>query len=328
MGELGSDHPTTSLARMERLGGEFARWAQHLREYPEERGLNVPVAPVRELGASGLTDGPCPPSASPRSNLEGSSYYLVSVGAGPASYDHRSELKALHLRWDPNAREWSGVVLGSDIGTLEGLGLLVEVRSGSVSRPSLPRGPSAPGRQRAPRDAQGGSAPRRPRDHAKASVEAYLPKGERESLGRLSRFTLLDITSGLADDTREDDQRARAAVEAERKGRVAAALAALEAHAVARAQVFHDQTRCVMFCARFGVTPADICPYVEDLSARVVAPGTPRDGMCAWCHTWHGWTRPTDVADVEEVLATPADWLSEVRAREVAVLPESDYDDG
>ena len=302
MGELGSDHLTTSLARMERLGGDFARWAQHLRQHPEERGLNVPVAPVRELGA----------------------YYLVSVGAGPASYAHRAELKALHLRWDPTAREWSGVVLGSDIPSLENLGLMVSVRSGSVAPPSLPKGPSAPGRGPVPREARGGSAPRRPRDHARTSVEAYLPKGERESLGRLSRFTLLDITSGLADDTREDDQRARAAVEAERRGRVAAALAALEAHAVARAQVFHDQTRCVMFCARFGVTPADICPHVEDLSARVVAPGTPRDGMCAWCHTWHGWTRPADVADVQEVLATPADWMSEVRAREVAVLPGSD----
>ena len=306
MGELGSDRPMTSLARMERLGGDFARWAQHLRQHPEERGLNVLVDPVRELGT----------------------YYLVSVGAGPASYAHRAELKALHLRWDPTAREWTGVVLGSDIPSLENLGLMVSVPSGSVAPPSLPKGPSAPGRQPVPREARGGSVPRRPRDHARTSVEAYLPKGERESLGRLSRFTLLDITSGLADDTREDDQRARAAVEAERRGRIAAALAALETHAVARAQVFHDQTRCVMFCARFGVTPADICPHVEDLSARVVAPGTPRDGMCAWCHTWHGWTRPADVADVQEVLATPADWMSEVRAREVAVLPGSDYDDG
>ncbi|MDE1822557.1 MAG: hypothetical protein KGJ23_16030 [Euryarchaeota archaeon] len=111
------------------------------------------------------------------------------------------------------------------------------------------------------------------------------------------------------------------------------------------------QTRCAMFCARYGVTAPDICPHAEDsdlpapatgqvlprdgachpplgLSARVVAPGSPRDGMCTWCHTWHGWTRPVDVADVEEVLATPADWMAEVRAREVAALPGSDYDDG
>ena len=54
-------------------------------------------------------------------------WWFISVGAGPASYARRAELKALHLRWDPAAREWSGIVLGSDIGALEGLGLAVEV---------------------------------------------------------------------------------------------------------------------------------------------------------------------------------------------------------
>ncbi len=302
MGELGSDRPTTSLARMERLGGDFARWAQHLRQHPEERGLNVPVAPVRELGA----------------------YYLVSVGAGPASYDHRSELKALHLRWDPTAREWSGVVLGSDIPSLENLGLMVSVRSGSVAPPSLPKGPSAPGREPVPREARGGSAPRRPHDHARTSVEAYLPKGERESLGRLSRFTLLDITSGLADDSREDDERVRAKAEREREGRVRAARAVIQAHPGLETVLARDQTKLTLFCAVHHVTPDELCPHAETNGAPIRAPGTPRDGMCSYCHGWHAWARPVDVADVEEVLASPADWLSEVRAREVAVLPGSD----
>ena len=222
-------------------------------------------------------------------------WWFISVGAGPASYAHRAELKALHLRWDPAAREWSGVVLGSDIGALEQLGLTIEVR-----KRQAPREPETPGRKR---------------DQAKVGREN-------------ARFSLLDVTAGLPDDSREDDQRVRARAEAERRGRLAAAIAVLEAHPTARAQVFHDQTRCAMFCARYGVRATDICPYVEDLSARVVSPGTPRDGMCTWCHAWHGWACPTDVADVEEVLATPADWLSEVRAREVAVLPGSDYDDG
>ncbi|MDE1819978.1 MAG: hypothetical protein KGJ23_11415 [Euryarchaeota archaeon] len=315
-----------TLARIERLVGHPVDPVK-LRAKLDAARATVEVAPVQTLGAepltreekgSGLTDGPCPPSASPRSNLEGSSYYLVGVGAGPASYAHRAELKALHLRWDPVAREWTGVVLGSDIPSLESLGLVVMVRSGVAPLPSLPRGPSVPGR-RQPRDPQG-SAPRRPRDHAKTSVEAYLPKGERESLGRLSRFTLLDITSGLADDTREDDQRVRAQVEAERKGRVAAALAALEAHPVARAQVFHDQTRLRLFCARFSVTPVDICPRREDVF--------PAGARCGWCRGTHGAFRPIHVEDLQEVLSSPADWMSEVRAREVAVLPGSDYDDG
>ena len=305
MGELGSDRPMTSLARMERLGGDFARWAQHLRQHPEERGLNVHVAPVRELGASGLTDGPCPPSASHRSNLEGSSYYLVSVGAGPASYDRRSELKALHLRWDSAAREWTGVVLGSDIATLEGLGLGVEVR-----QRRQPREPTAPARKR---------------DHAKASVEAYGARAE----GRVSqRFSLLDVTAGLPDDSREDDQRVRAQVERERQGRVRAARSVIQAHPGLETVLARDQTKLILFCAVHHVTPDELCPHAEANGAPIRARGTPRDGMCSYCHGWHAWARPVDVADVEEVLATPADWLSEVRAREVAVLPGSDYDDG
>ena len=69
-------------------------------------------------------------------------------------------------------------------------------------------------------------------------------------------------------------------------------------------------------------------PHAEDNAGVIRAPGTPRDGMCAYCHGWHAWARPVDVAAVEEVLAATADWLSEVRAREVAVLPGSEWDDG
>lgn len=287
-----------TLARLEQLVGHPVDAAK-FRARLDATALEV--APVQTLGASGPSESSEPPT--PRVG-----WWLISVGAGPASYEHRAELKSLHLRWDPAAREWSGIILGEDIATLEGLGLAVEVRQ-----------------RREPREPEG-SAPAPKRDYAKASVEAY---GARGVQGRESaQYSLLEVTAGLPDDSREGDERARAKVEAEREGRVAAAMAALEAHLVARAQVFHDQTRCAMFCARYGVSPADICPYVEDLSARVVAPGSLRDGMCTWCHTWHGWNRPVDVADVEEVMATPADWLSEVRAREAAVLPGSEWGDG
>ncbi|MDE1819970.1 MAG: hypothetical protein KGJ23_11375 [Euryarchaeota archaeon] len=37
---------------------------------------------------------------------------------------------------------------------------------------------------------------------------------------------------------------------------------------------------------------------------------------------------PVHVEDAEELLAAPHDWMSEVRARELAVMPGSDYDDG
>ncbi|MDE1822555.1 MAG: hypothetical protein KGJ23_16040 [Euryarchaeota archaeon] len=94
---------------------------------------------------------------------------------------------------------------------------------------------------------------------------------------------------------------------------------------------------------------------MTDLRGHLVAhPGILRGGLCTYCHGWHAWVlthpsdlcgssdasdleaalpprfsaRPVDVAAVEEVLATPADWMSEVRAREAACLPGSEWDDG
>lgn len=49
-------------------------------------------------------------------------------------------------------------------------------------------------------------------------------------------------------------------------------------------------------------------------------PRSPRDGMCGWCSGRHGW-QPIHVSDVTEVLRSPCDYLSEVRAREAACLP-------
>ncbi len=282
-----------TLARIERLVGHPVD-AEKLRAKLDAARAGVEVAPVQVLGAEA-------PSVPAR---ETGAYYLVSVGAGPASYDHRSELKALHLRWDPAAREWSGIVLGEDIATLEGLGLAVEVRQ-----------------RRQPREPKG-SAPAPKRDHAKASVEAY---GARSVQGRESvRFSLLDVTAGLPDDSREDDQRVRAQAQRERQGRVRVARAVIQAHPGLETVLARDQTKLTLFCAVHHVTPDELCPHAEGNTAPIRAAGTPRDGMCSYCHGWHAWARPVDVADVEEVLSTPADWMSEVRAREAAALPGSD----
>lgn len=99
-------------------------------------------------------------------------------------------------------------------------------------------------------------------------------------------------------------------IEAQRKGRVATAQAALGAHPEVRELVMRDQTRLRMFCARFSIRPSDICPRVDSITER-----------CGWCRGRHGVFRPVHVDDVNEVLSSPADWLSEVRAREGAVLP-------
>ena len=295
--KIGNESPTTSLARMEGSGGDLARWAQHLRDHPEEPVLNGPVTPVRELGE----------------------YYLVGILAGRETYAYREELKALRLRWSPLEREWTGVVLGPIISTLRELGLAVEVRDGPApggsTRGGAPVPPEPLPSRRALREPSG---PTLKRDHAKASVEAYAARGAQ---GRENaRLSLLDVTAGLPDDSRDMDERVRAQAEREREGRVAAALAALEAHPEARAQVYQDQTRCARFCARFSVSPRDICPHAGEPS--------PVGARCGWCRAVHNGFHPVHVDDASEVLASPMDWLSEVRAREAAVLPVSEWCDG
>lgn len=137
------------------------------------------------------------------------------------------------------------------------------------------------------------------------------------------RFSVLDVTSGLPDDSRDEDQHARAIVERQRQGRVRAAQEVLKANPAARELVMRDQTKQRLFCARFGITPQNLCPHADTDGARIVHPGSPRDGMCAWCSGRHGW-KPIHVADAHEVLSSPMDWMSEVRAREAACLPGSE----
>ncbi len=202
--KIGNESPTTSLTRMERLGGDLERWAQYLREHPEEPIPTGPVAPVRELGE----------------------YYLVSILAGRETYAFRDMLKALHLRWSPIEREWTGVVLGPDVSTLRELGLAVEVRDGPAPGGSSRGGaPVPPAPLRSRRALREPSGPARKRDHARASVEAYAGKGEGRATARFSlsdlscgadvlgqvlaenrrAFSALDVTAGLPDDSRDMD---------------------------------------------------------------------------------------------------------------------------
>ena len=187
---------------------------------------------------------------------------------------------------------------------------------------------AAPVQELPPTPHAGLRATRTPRrDASRTRSEARLafrtpPVGGEDGLDD-RRFSVLDVTSGLPDDSRDEDQRARALIERQRQGRVRAAQEALKAHPEAREVVMRDQTRLRMFCARFGITPRDLCPHAESDGARIVHPGSPRDGMCGWCHGPHGW-QPIHVDDPVEVLATPFDWMAEVRAREAAYLPVSE----
>lgn len=73
------------------------------------------------------------------------------------------------------------------------------------------------------------------------------------------------------------------------------------------------QTRLRLFCARFGVTPQDLCPHADEPS--------PAGTRCGWCRGFHNGFHPVRVEDATEALRSPCDYLAEVRARETACLP-------
>ncbi len=157
----------------------------------------------------------------------------------------------------------------------------------------------------------------RTRSEARLALRTPLVGGEDGFDYR--RFSLLDVTSGLPDDSRDEDQHTRTLLERQRQGRVRAAHEALKAHPEARELVMHDQTKQRLFCARYSITPADICPHREDPS--------PVGTCCGWCRGSHMAFRPIHVEDLAEVLASPCDWLAEVRAREAACLPRAEADE-
>jgi hypothetical protein len=144
----------------------------------------------------------------------------------------------------------------------------------------------------------------RTRSEARLAFRTPLVGGEDGLDDR--RYSVLDVTSGLPDDSRDSDERVRAQRLREQRGRVAAAKAVIQAHPGLADVLARDQTKLVRFCAVHHVTPQELCPFAENNWARISAPGTARDGMCGYCHGWHAW-QAIHVEDVQEVLASPYD---------------------
>ena len=259
----------------------------------------------------------------------------VVLEGSPQTYDVRNVLRALGLRWDRAAHHWHGSLRVPERARLEAefhlpIQLVEVLPPVSSATPTVedPQGPVG-----AIRWAHANCAEKRPWNGSRTGQMAIMgPKGgslgiEEEDGVDGRRFSILEVTSGLPDDSRDSDEHFRALIQRQRRGRVAAAQAALEAHPEARELVMRDQTKQRLFCARFGITPQDLCPHAETDGARIVHPGSPRDGMCGWCHGRHGW-QPIHVDDVQEVLASPYDRLGEVRARAAAFLPYLPEGDG
>jgi hypothetical protein len=182
----------------------------------------------------------------------------VVVPGSPATYANRAALRAIGLRWDPVGRRWHGATTTERVRELrERLG--VEVRCFGTLDP--PRGPSPP--RPAPSHSPVGVPTRNPehcpRDGSRTCLEARiaLPGGreEEEYLPAPSRtFSVLEITSGLPDDSREADEEQAERRLRELRSCVKAARALVSTTPGLAETLAVDWQKASRFYARFGIT--------------------------------------------------------------------------
>jgi len=187
-----------------------------------------------------------------------------------ATYANRAFLKGLGLRWDPEGHRWHGTASAENVRALrEHFGL--EIRCfGSLQAPESEARPAkvvpTPGsrpittptptvvlaRREFPRRVHDGS-----RTHVEARI-AFPSDGqdEDELATPTRRFTLAEITSGLPDDSREEDERAEARHLLDLHGRVKAARAIVSQTPGLEKILTHDWQKAARFYSRFGITEA------------------------------------------------------------------------
>jgi hypothetical protein len=184
----------------------------------------------------------------------------VRIPGSNRTCEVRDLLRGMGLRWDPLSHAWHGT-LPSDQGShlVRDLGLKPQIvptieAFASESAPEPPRGPpggAEPPRPliRVPRPHEGS------RTHAGARLAfpaADDDPDEVEVGGR--RFSLLEITSGLPDDSREADEWAAERQLRDLRGRVKAARGTLSAAPGSAEIISSDWAKEARFYARFGIT--------------------------------------------------------------------------
>lgn len=232
----------------------------------------------------------------------------VLLPGSPTTYANRAYLRGLGLRWDPVGHRWHGTTTADCVRELrERLGL--EVRCFGTLEP--PRGSEPPRPPMSGPIHPTASATTRARDptsrfgdHSRTRVESRVvyrgPDEDAQEIATLTRtFSRLDITSGLQDDSREADERARERRLDDLRGRVKAARAAITAVPGGKDTLAGDWRKATVFYSSWGVTEAQFRHGV--LGSEGGAEG-----------------------NLAGAMEPCADWITEVRAREVATLPGPD----
>ena len=194
----------------------------------------------------------------------------VLLPGSPATYANRAFLKGLGLRWDPEGHRWHGTVSAENVRALrEQLCLQVRVFGSLDVAPEAPIPPQPP----QPSQPKGPASPL-VHDGSRTHLEARIAfPAEDEELGEVAvqghRFSLLEITSGLPDDSREADDRAAARHFQDLRGRVKAARAVVAITPGLAETLRADWKRAAGFCARFGISEMEFRHGVPSLVGSV-----------------------------------------------------------
>jgi hypothetical protein len=184
-----------------------------------------------------------------------SEFAHIRVPGSARTYEVRDALRGMGLRWDPVSHAWHGTLpvdqgsrLTHELGLRPQIVPTIEAFTSQAVPVATQRPPAGP---------RGPVRPRIPHDSTRTRVEARVafPDAEQEEDGVDSRrFSLLEITSGLPDDSREADERAAARNLWDVRARVKAARAAISAVPGAEGVLRRDWVRAARFYARFGIT--------------------------------------------------------------------------
>jgi hypothetical protein len=194
---------------------------------------------------------------SPREMI--ASLRTVVVPASPATYANRTALRAIGLRWDPAGRRWHGTTTADRVRELrEQLGLEVRV-FGTLEPPRGPKPPKPSLLRLVPGVVRDLDPARRLHDGSRTCAEARVAyrdgDDDAEEIVTLTRtFSVYETTSGLPDDSREEDERVAARSLRERRARVRAAREVVATTPGLAETLQRDRRKAAPFFYRFGIT--------------------------------------------------------------------------
>lgn len=184
----------------------------------------------------------------------------VQLPGTSATYANRVYLRDLGLRWDPANRRWHGTTTADRVRELrEKLGLVVKCFGDLEAPPKGPAAPRPPAPSAAPIAMPARNPTRRLHDGSRTRVEARVAfpepgEGPDEIGTPTRRFTVMETTSGLPDDSREEEERQEERRLRDLRGRVKAARAVVTSTPGLAETLASDWRMAARFYARFGVT--------------------------------------------------------------------------